>query len=141
MNALACILFHVDAGKADLFRSSRGLDFDMSTDRERFVEHADLIPLGEIGVEIVLAGPSGEGRDLATGCESGPEGELQRSLVENGQYSGKTHADGAGVGDSLNAAAGEANLANAGKKKKKKKVSTAGKNKRFNIEVDKPSAR
>ena len=51
------------------------------------------------------------------------------------------YADGAGVGDSLNAAAGEANLANAGKKKKKKKVSTAGKNKRFNIEVDKPSAR
>ena len=79
-----------------LLAAFRG-DFDEAEFGERLVVLRDLVSLGEVGVEIVLAGKDRSLIDAAVqghGCE---RGELDSSFVEHGERAGHSEADGADI--------------------------------------------
>ena len=98
MEALAGVLFHVKAGDADALGAVGRGHIDIAVLGERLVELGDLVALGQIGVEVVLAGEDGALADLAVECERGQRGELDGALVEDGQGSGQAEASGTDVG-------------------------------------------
>ncbi len=58
----------------------------------------DLVPLGKIGVEVVLPGEVALPVEPAVGREGHPDHELHDLPVEHRQHPGHPEADGAGVG-------------------------------------------
>jgi hypothetical protein len=56
-----------------------------------------LVVLRHVRIEIVLPVPAGKLRRRAAKREAGEEGFLNGALVEHGQGTGQTEADGAGV--------------------------------------------
>ncbi len=107
VEALAGVLFHVQAGDADalvLPFGASGTSIQPCSARG-LSNWRDLVALGQIGIEVVFAGEDGAFADLAVEGERGQDGELDGLLVEDGQGSGQAEADGADVGVGLGAEA------------------------------------
>ena len=85
MQALAGVLFHMHAGDADALAAGRALDFDVAMFRHRLVVLRDLVALGQVGIEIVLAGEDRSRVDLAIQRRGRQHGELHRPPVQNRQ--------------------------------------------------------
>ncbi len=64
--ALAGIIFHVDAGDADALLPAVHLDIDEAVLGERLIVHGNLIALGRIGIEIILARETREAADMCS---------------------------------------------------------------------------
>ncbi len=98
VDALAGVLFHVQAGDADALGAVRCRDLDPAMLGEGLVELGDLVALGQVGIEVIFAGEDAALADLAVEGEGGQGGELDGALVEDGQGSGQAEADRADVG-------------------------------------------
>ncbi len=98
MEQLPGVLLEVDAHEADGLRPGRGVDLDRAAGRDRTVELADLVPLRQVRVEVVLAGEPRVAVDLAADGVSELHRERHRAAVHDGQRSRKAEADRAGHG-------------------------------------------
>ena len=105
MHGLAGVLFEVKAGDADalLVSPAVGADLDEAVLGQRLVELADLVALGEIGIEVVFAGEDGGVVDPEVERLRGLDGEFDGLAVEHGQGSGHAQADRADVAVGLGA--------------------------------------
>ena len=102
VEALAGVFFHVEAGDADAFGVAVGVgDDEVAVLGDGLVELGDLIALGAVGVEVVLAGEDAGLADLAADGFGGEDGELDGLLVQHGQRAGQAEAGGADVGVGL----------------------------------------
>ncbi len=96
MEALACVLFHVQAGDADAARPALGCgDIDPSMLGERLVELRDLVALGQVGIEIVLASKDRALADFGVDGLRRKGSKLDRARVEHRQRARQPQADGA----------------------------------------------
>ena len=98
VHELSRVLLHVDPGDPDLLLPSVELHLDPAVLGGRLGILGDLVPLGEVGVEIVLPGEEALPVDPAVGRQGHLHHELHDLLVEDGQNPGHPEADGAGVG-------------------------------------------
>ena len=109
VEALARVFFQVQAGDADALRgllpSASGTSMPAVLG-DGLVELRDLVALGRVGVEVVLAGEDAGLADLAVDRLGGQHGELDGAAVEHGQRAGQAEAGGADVGVGLAAVAG-----------------------------------
>jgi len=64
------VLFHVDAGDADALGLAVHADVDVPVLADGLLELGGLVALGQVGVEIVLAGEDRHGIDRAVGCQA-----------------------------------------------------------------------
>ena len=99
VDRLARVLLHVDARDAHLDLAALvGLaDDEDAAGGERAIELRDLVPLGQVGVEVVLAR---EHRALVHGAaerQRGAHGELHGVQVEHGEGAGQRQTHRAGV--------------------------------------------
>src|SRR5918992_1256579 len=92
------VLLQVKPRDADPDPAFRGRYVDVTTRTDRLVELGDLVPLGKVGVEVVLPGEDRPVRDVAVEREPGHHPELDGLLVGDGQGPWMAEADGAGVG-------------------------------------------
>jgi hypothetical protein len=72
VNVLAGVLLHVDAREADRSVFAIDLDVDATLGADRQLVLADLIALGQVRVEVVLARPAAHRRDRAVRRQSRP---------------------------------------------------------------------
>ena len=94
VQALAGVFFHVQAGNTDSFLAATGAtDLDVAVLGNRLVKLRNLVALGKIGVEIVLASKDGALADLAVERHRGEHGKLDRLTVQHRQRArkAKTH--------------------------------------------------
>ena len=103
---LAGVLLHVDAGDAEALAAVLRLDIEPAADADRLFELGDLVALGEVGVEVVLAGKDRALGDGAVGGQAGHDREFDDLLVQHRQSAGEAEADRAGLGIRLAAEAG-----------------------------------
>ena len=105
MEAFAGVLFHVQTGDADAFDLAGGAvaggDIEPAVLGDGLVELRDLIALGIVRVEVVLAGEDAALADLAVDGFGGEDGVLDCLAIEDGQGSGQAEAGGADVGVGL----------------------------------------
>src|SRR3990172_7773342 len=87
----------MDARKAHPLDRAVDRDVDVAVGTDRKFVLADLIALGQIGIEIVLARQNARSSNLTTSGEAGAYGELNDSLVQYRQDAGKPRADRTGV--------------------------------------------
>ena len=91
----------------------RAGDVQPSVDSERLLVLGDLIALGQVGVEVVLAGEDAGGLDAAVQRQRRPHGVGDGDLVDDRQGAGEPEADfahrgvGCGFGGSDDGAAAE----------------------------------
>ncbi len=76
MNALAGVVFHVDARDADALLRPVDLDIDVAMLGERLIVLRDLIALGKVRIKIVLAGEYGSRVHLTVQRERGFDGQF-----------------------------------------------------------------
>ena len=62
------------------------------------VELGDLVALGQVGIEVVLAGEDGALADFTTQGQGGQGSELDRLFVEHRESARQSQADGADIG-------------------------------------------
>ena len=99
MHELAGILLHVDLMDADgHIAAGLGLQIDMPVMREGQIELADLVGLGQVGVEVILTVEFVVLVDAAVQGEACADGILHDLAVEHRKGSGHTGADRAAVG-------------------------------------------
>ena len=94
MQALARVFFQVHAGDTDFFRRAIDLDFNQPMLRQRLVKLGNLIALGQIGIEIVLAGEDRSFVDAAVQRHSRERGKLHGFTVQHGKSPGKPRHTG-----------------------------------------------
>ena len=58
----------------------------------RQIELADLVALGQVGIEIILAREHRARRDMGAGGEAEPDRALHRALVQHRQHAGQSEA-------------------------------------------------
>ena len=97
MNGLAGVFFEVDTVEAYLPVRAVNLDVQAAALDERLLKLRNLIPLRQVGVEIILARKPVRGGDHAAHGEAGAHGQLDRLTVEHGQHAGQTEANRAGL--------------------------------------------
>ena len=100
VHALAGILFQMSPDDADLLRLDASLgiaDLQPAVMAERQIVLADLIPLGQVGVVILLAVPFGERRDLAIQGQGRSQRQFESLAIHHRQRAGHARADGAGL--------------------------------------------
>ena len=73
-------------------------DVDVASRADRLVELGDLVPLGKVGVEVVLPGEDSAVCHVAVEREPGHNPQLDGLLVGDGQSPRMAEAHGAGVG-------------------------------------------
>ena len=98
VNEFARVLFKVDTVNADNLILAVYVDVYLSRKADGSRHLRDLIRFGKIGIEVVLSVPFCEPRDIAVHYISSFDDVLDRFLVEYGQSSGKSAADGAAAG-------------------------------------------
>jgi len=111
MQRLPGVFFQVCAGQVDhLFRIT-DLDGHLAADHHRQLELADLITLGQIGVEVIFACENRLGRDLTLDRQTEANSAFDGFLVEYGQNAGQGDIDGIGLrigrGSKINRTAGK----------------------------------
>jgi hypothetical protein len=98
VNRLAGVFLHVDAGDPDPPGPlSVHLDLDPASGREGLLVLRDLIALGKVGIEVVLASEDRARMHLAVGREPGANGVLHRHSIQDRQRTREREADRAGV--------------------------------------------
>lgn len=99
MKQLACIFFHVNPRNPKLPMPATKLHWEVQIDIPLLgngdVKLGNLVPLGEVRVEILLAIKLGRHRDLAVEGEPQLDGALDHLLVQNRQRPRVAHAGGA----------------------------------------------
>ena len=94
---LASVLLHVDAGQTDApplgDLALSGKQFDPAPGRQRLFELRDLIALGQIGIEVVLAREDRALVHAAMRREPGADGQLHGVTVQHRQHPGKPQTD------------------------------------------------
>ncbi len=99
MQAFPGVFFQVKAGDADGLGVAVGVgDGDSAKFGEGLVELGDLVALGRVGIEVVLAGEDGRLIDAAADGSGGEDGLFYGVAIEEGKGAGQAEADGAGVG-------------------------------------------
>ena len=98
VDALAGVVFHVDAGDADAPGDAVHDDIDEAVLGEGLVVLRDLVALRKVGIEVVLAGEAGVRADLAVQREGALDGQFDGLAAEHGEGAGKAEADRADVG-------------------------------------------
>src|SRR5207249_8103732 len=98
----------MEAGDANAFFSAADFDFEPATGGERQFVLGDLVALGEIGIEIVLAGEAGMVVDGAVQGKGGAHGHFDGALVEHGKCAWEAEADRTDIGVGRIAEAGGA---------------------------------
>ena len=99
VEALAGILFHVQACDADAFCAAiAGGHVDPAVLGQGLVKLRNLIALGQVGIEVVLAGEDGTLAHLAVDGQRGQRGKLDGLFVEHRQSAGQSQAHRADVG-------------------------------------------
>ena len=81
MQAFAGIFFEVDAGDADFLFAALAGDLDETKLGEWLVVLRDLVSLGQVGIEIILAGEDRGFVDAAVQGHGCQRGEFDRFLV------------------------------------------------------------
>ena len=98
MQALAGVLLHVQSSDADPLRLSRGRrHIDPAVLCDGLVELRDLVALGQVGIEVVLAREDGALAHLAVDGQGGQRGVLDGLGVEHRQRAGQAQADRADI--------------------------------------------
>ena len=97
MDVFAGVFLHVDARQAHSFRAAIRFDVDVAAGADGQFVLADLITLGQIRIEIVLAREDARTRDFAVGRQTGFDGEFDDSFVQHRQNAGKTSAYRTGI--------------------------------------------
>jgi hypothetical protein len=77
------VFLDVDAGDPGAAERSSRLEFKVTTDAERQIVLRNLVSLGEIGVDVVLAVEFTERRDFAVEGETGQDAELDRGAIDD----------------------------------------------------------
>ncbi len=98
VDALAGVFFHVQTGDTDAFGAVWRGHGELAVFREGLVKLRDLVALGRVRIEVILAREDGVGADLAADGGGGQSGEFHRAAIENRQSSGQAEACGADVG-------------------------------------------
>jgi hypothetical protein len=84
----------VHARDADGHDAPVGPEGDGAERREGTVVLGDLVPLGQVGIEVVLPGEDRLGMDAAAERERRARGELDGAAVEHGERAGEPETDG-----------------------------------------------
>ena len=79
----------------------RNGDIQRAAQHHRLLILADLVALGQIRVEVVLAGKDGDRCDLRADGQPETDGMLDRLPIEHRQGAGQTQVHGAGLGVGL----------------------------------------
>jgi hypothetical protein len=95
---LAGVLFHVDPGDPDAARAAAGLELHGAAGRQRPIVLGDLIALGQVRIEVVLAREHRRRLHRAAERMRRPHRELDGALVQDRQRSRQSQADRADVG-------------------------------------------
>ena len=98
VQALARVLFHVQARDADALRPARAFDLDVAELGDRLVVLRNLVALGQVGIEVVLAREDRRLVDAAVQRHRRQHGELHRLPVQHRQRAGQAEAHRADVG-------------------------------------------
>ena len=93
MQRLAGVLLHVDAGDADAHGAAAGTELDRAAGRERPLVLRDLVALGQVGIEVVLAREDRRRVDRAAERQRGARGELDGAPVQHRQRARQAEAD------------------------------------------------
>jgi hypothetical protein len=93
VDRLAGILFEVGAGQVDAMGHLADEELDRSAlDHRRFVL-ADLVALGQVGIEVVLAREDRKRRDRGADREAEADGPLDRAAIGDRQGAGQGEVD------------------------------------------------
>ena len=95
---LGGVFFQVKTRDADPFLGPANFDFEPATGSERQFVLRDLIALGQVRVEVILAGEAGMLVDRAVQRERSAHGHLHGAFVEHWQSTGEAETDGTDVG-------------------------------------------
>src|SRR5215210_2363983 len=98
VHVLGRVLLEVQARDLDPDGALRGRDVEMSTDADRGIVLGDLVPLRQVGVEVVFSREDGPRRNLAVQREPRHHPELDRLLVDDRQGTRMPETDRAGMG-------------------------------------------
>ena len=89
-------------------------EFDAAALHHRDLELADLVALGQIGVEVIFAGKDAFGCNVRAHCQTELDGALHRPSVHDGQRAGQCQVHSAGLGVGLGAERGRGAAENLG---------------------------
>ena len=98
VHQLARVLLHVDPRDPDPLLPAVDFHLDPAVLGGRCGVLGDLVPLGKIGVKVILPGEVALPVDPAVGREGHPDHEFHDLPVQHRQHPGHPEADGAGVG-------------------------------------------
>src|SRR5829696_2084404 len=98
MDELGSVLLEVRPGDRDPERPLRGLDPQAPVRGQRDRVLADLVALGEVRVEVVLALPLGPFGDRRLDRDAGGDHKLHGAAVDHRQHAGERKADRADMG-------------------------------------------
>ena len=94
VEALARVVFHVQARDADALLLALDFDLDPARERQRQLVHRNLVALGQIGIEIVLARKARARLNRAVDRQRRAQRQLQRPLVQHRQRPRQPQAHG-----------------------------------------------
>jgi hypothetical protein len=97
MHVLAGVLLQVHAHDVCVLVHAVHVDVEPAVRREGLLELADLIALGQVGIEIVLAREDAARVDRTIERERRTHGQLNRELIADGERPGQTEAGRAHV--------------------------------------------
>ena len=83
MDVFPGVFFHVDARQAHALQRAIHFDVDVAAGADGQLVLANLITLGQIRVEVILAGEDARPRDFTVGRQTGFDGEFDDSFVQH----------------------------------------------------------
>ena len=98
MDALAGVVFHVDARDADALVRAGHVDIDPAVLGQRLIVLRNLVALGQIRIEVILAGEDRAGVHRAVQRQRGLDGEFHSMAVQHRQRARQTQANRADIG-------------------------------------------
>ena len=98
MDVLSCIFFHMDPGDADPLHPPSLFDVDKPVFAQRMLKLGDLVSLGKVRIEIVLAGKLVPAIDAAVQGKTEHYPQFNHFPVQHGKDPGHSHADRTGKG-------------------------------------------
>ena len=93
MDALARIVFHMDASDSDALGRSVHRNVDPAVLGQRLLVLGDLVALGQIGIKVILAGKAGNRADATVERQRGLNRQFDGSRVQHRQGARQTQAD------------------------------------------------
>ena len=98
MHRLPGVFLEMGTGNANPLRGAViELDSDLAPPHDGKLVLTDLVSLGKVGIEVVLAGEDRTGRDVGVCCKAEHHGHSQHLPVEHRKHARKPQIDGAGL--------------------------------------------